>query len=165
MHGRQRARQFREEKWRHTKPRRARPCARRRSEPHRPLCVAIAPAAWADDPAPIKIGVIAEAQAVAGSSIPQAAQIAADEINAKGGVDGRKIEFVSYDDHSSSAEAVRAFQRMVSEDHVNAVIGSTSARSCWRSNRGPARLKTVSSHLGLRLTSSPKTSPRTMSTT
>jgi branched-chain amino acid transport system substrate-binding protein len=38
---------------------------------------------------PIKIGVIAEAQAIAGASIPQAAQMAADEINAKGGVDGR----------------------------------------------------------------------------
>ena len=50
---------------------------------------------------PIKIGVIAEAQAIAGASIPQAAQLAADEINAKGGVDGRKIEIVTYDNHSS----------------------------------------------------------------
>src|SRR5580704_7117558 len=74
------------------------------------LALAIVPPAWADD-TPIKIGVIAEAQAVAGSSIPQAAQIAADEINAKGGVDGRKIEIVSYDNHSSSADSVRAFQR------------------------------------------------------
>ena len=55
-----------------------------------------APAFAADD-GPIKIGVIAKSQSVAGSSIPQAAQIAADEINAKGGVDGRKIEIVSYD--------------------------------------------------------------------
>ena len=68
------------------------------------LALAVAQPASADDQAPIKIGVIAEAQAVAGSSIPQAAQIAADEINAKGGVDGRKIEIVSYDNHSSSAE-------------------------------------------------------------
>ena len=73
---------------------------------------------------PIKIGVISEAQAVAGSSIAPAAQLAAEEINAKGGVDGRKIEIVVYDDHSSSAEAVRAFQRAVSEDKVNAVIAS-----------------------------------------
>ena len=40
---------------------------------------------------PIKIAVIAEAQAIAGASIPQAAQLAADEINAKGGVDGRQL--------------------------------------------------------------------------
>ena len=46
---------------------------------------------------PIKIGVIAEAQAIAGASIPQAAQMAADEINATGGVDGRKIEIIAAD--------------------------------------------------------------------
>src|SRR6516225_804385 len=73
---------------------------------------------------PIKIGVIAEAQAIAGASIPQAAQLAAEEINAKGGVDGRKIEIISYDNHSSSADSVRAFQRAVNEDKVNIVIAS-----------------------------------------
>jgi branched-chain amino acid transport system substrate-binding protein len=65
---------------------------------------------------PIRIGVIAEAQSVAGSSIPQAAQLAAEEINAKGGVDGRKVEIITYDNHSSSADSVRAFQRAVNED-------------------------------------------------
>src|SRR5271163_3335039 len=88
------------------------------------LLLALGAQAFAEDQAPIRIGVIAEAQSVAGSSIPQAAQIAADEINAAGGVDGRKIEIVSYDNHSSSAESVRAFQRAVNEDRVNAVIGS-----------------------------------------
>ncbi len=73
---------------------------------------------------PIKIGVIAEAQAVVGASIPQAAQLAADEINAKGGVDGRMIQIVAYDDKSSAADAVRAFQRAVSEDKVQVVIAS-----------------------------------------
>src|SRR5450432_297807 len=107
------------------------------------LTFAIAPSAWADDPAPIKIGVIAEAQAVAGSSIPQAAQIAADEINAKGGVDGRKIELVSYDDHSSSAEAVRAFQRAVNDDHVSAVIASYTSEVVLALEPWAARLKTI----------------------
>src|SRR5271169_941646 len=107
------------------------------------LMFAIAPSAWADDPAPIKIGVIAEAQAVAGSSIPQAAQIAADEINAKGGIDGRKIEIVSYDDHSSSADAVRAFQRAINEDHVNAVIGSYISEVVLALEPWAGRLKTV----------------------
>src|ERR1700723_810167 len=88
------------------------------------LMLAAAQPAWADDPAPIKIGVIAEAQAVARSSIPQAGQNAPHQINATGGRAGRKIEIVSYDNHSSSAESVRAFQRAVNEDHVNAVIGS-----------------------------------------
>lgn len=73
---------------------------------------------------PIKIGVIAEVQSIAGAATPGGAQIAADEINAKGGVLGRKIEIVSYDNKSSSADSVRAFQRAVSEDKVSAVIAS-----------------------------------------
>jgi branched-chain amino acid transport system substrate-binding protein len=73
---------------------------------------------------PIRIGVIAEASSVAGASIPQAVQLAADEINAKGGVDGRMIQVVTYDDKSSAADAVRAFQRVVSEDKVQVVIAS-----------------------------------------
>ena len=99
--------------------------------------------AWAQDNGPIKIGVIAEAQAVAGSSIPLAAQLAADEINAEGGVDGRKIEIVSYDNHSSSAESVRAFQRAVNEDHVNAVIASYISEVVLALEPWSARLKTV----------------------
>jgi branched-chain amino acid transport system substrate-binding protein len=92
---------------------------------------------------PIRIGVIAEAQSVSGSSIPLAAQLAADEINAKGGVNGRKIEITVYDDHSASADAVRAFQRAVSEDKVNAVIASYVSEVVLALEPWAARLKTV----------------------
>ena len=92
---------------------------------------------------PIKIGVIAEAQAVAGSSIPLAAQLAADEINAAGGINGRKIEIFSYDNHSSAAESVRAFQRAVNEDHVNAVIASYVSEVVLALEPWTGRLKTV----------------------
>lgn len=91
---------------------------------------------------PIKIGVIAEAQAIAGASIPQAAQLAADEINAKGGIDGRKIEIVSYDNHSSSADSVRAFQRAVNEDKVHAVIASYISEVVLALMPWASRLKT-----------------------
>jgi len=91
----------------------------------------------------IKIGVIAEAQAVAGSSIPQAAQLAADEINAAGGVNGKKVEIISYDDHSTAPEAVRAFQRAVNEDHVNAVIASYISEVVLALEPWTGRLKTV----------------------
>jgi branched-chain amino acid transport system substrate-binding protein len=91
---------------------------------------------------PIKIGVIAEAQAIAGASIPQAAQMAADEINAKGGVDGRKIEVVTYDNHSSSADSVRAFQRAVNEDKVNIVIASYISEVVLALEPWASRLKT-----------------------
>jgi branched-chain amino acid transport system substrate-binding protein len=73
---------------------------------------------------PIKIGVIGEESSVAGASLTRAAVMAAADINARGGVNGRKIEVITYDDHSSAADAVRAFQRAVSQDKVVAVIGS-----------------------------------------
>jgi branched-chain amino acid transport system substrate-binding protein len=92
---------------------------------------------------PIKIAVIAEAQAIAGASIPQAAQLAADEINAKGGVDGRQIQIITYDNKSSSADSVRAFQRAVSDDKVNAVIASYISEVVLALEPWAARLKTV----------------------
>ncbi|MGL9621106.1 ABC transporter substrate-binding protein [Bradyrhizobium sp. U531] len=91
---------------------------------------------------PLRIGVIAEAQAIAGASIPQAAQLAADEINANGGVDGRKIEIISYDNHSSSADSVRAFQRAVNEDKVNVVIASYISEVVLALEPWASRLKT-----------------------
>jgi len=103
------------------------------------LGLAMSPAFAAD---PIKIGVIAEAQAIAGASIPQAAQMAAEEINAKGGIDGRKIEIVTYDNHSSSADSVRAFQRAVNEDKVNAVIASYISEVVLALEPWASRLKT-----------------------
>jgi branched-chain amino acid transport system substrate-binding protein len=91
---------------------------------------------------PIRIGVIAEAQAIAGASIPQAVQMAADEINAKGGVEGRQIEIVTYDNHSSSADSVRAFQRAVNEDKVNVVVASYISEVVLALEPWAARLKT-----------------------
>jgi len=97
--------------------------------------------ALAQSKPPIKIGVIAEVQAIAGQSTGGGAQIAADEINAKGGIDGRKIEIVVYDDKSSSADAVRAFQRAVSEDKVSAIISSYISEVVLALEPWAARLK------------------------
>ena len=100
-------------------------------------------AAQAQAADPIKIAVIAEAQAIAGKSIPQAAQLAADEINAEGGVDGRQIQIISYDNKSSATDSVRAFQRAVSDDKVTAVIASYISEVVLALEPWAARLKTV----------------------
>src|SRR5271156_2549194 len=73
---------------------------------------------------PIRIGIIAEESAIGGVGIVNGAHLAVDAINAAGGLDGRKLEIMQYDDHSSAADAVRAFQRAVSQDKVVAVIGT-----------------------------------------
>jgi branched-chain amino acid transport system substrate-binding protein len=88
------------------------------------LAPLLAVPALAQSKPPIKIGIISEESAIAGASITKGAQMAADAINAAGGVDGHKIELVTYDDHSSATDAVRAFQRAVSQDKVVAVIGT-----------------------------------------
>ena len=90
---------------------------------------------------PIKIGVIAENSAISGIAITNAAQIAADEINAKGGMDGRMIEIVAYDDHNSAADAVRAIQRLATQDKVNAVIASYTSEVALALEPWSGRLK------------------------
>ncbi len=101
--------------------------------------LALPMAAQAADP--IKIGVIAENSAISGIAIPNGAQIAADEINAKGGVDGRMIEIVAYDDHNSAADAVRAIQRLSSQDKVAAVIASYTSEVALALEPWAGRLK------------------------
>jgi branched-chain amino acid transport system substrate-binding protein len=90
--------------------------------------MAVATLGWSTTPAraadPIKIGVIAENSSIAGAAIPNGAQLAAEEINAAGGIGGRQVQIITYDDHNSSADAVRAFQRAATQDHVNFVIAS-----------------------------------------
>ncbi|MDR5760132.1 ABC transporter substrate-binding protein [Caballeronia sp. LZ035] len=90
---------------------------------------------------PIKIGVISEESAVAGASISKAAQLAAEEINAHGGVDGRQIQIIAYDDHSSASDGVRAFQRAASQDKVVAIIGSYISEVALAMEPWSARLK------------------------
>jgi branched-chain amino acid transport system substrate-binding protein len=85
------------------------------------LLASATPVRAADD-GPIKIGVVSEEAAIVGQAISQGAQLAADDINAKGGINGRKVEIITYDDHSSAADAVRAYQRAAQQDHVSAVV-------------------------------------------
>ncbi|MDE2007467.1 MAG: ABC transporter substrate-binding protein, partial [Rhodospirillales bacterium] len=107
------------------------------------LAFGATPPARAAGQGPIKIGVISEQSAIVGQSISQGAQLAAADINAHGGVMGRKIEIITYDDHSSAADAVRAFQRAVQQDHVNAVVATFISEVALAIEPWAARLHTV----------------------
>lgn len=106
------------------------------------LTAALSPAQAADQ-GPIKIGVVSEEAAIVGKAISQGAQLAADDINAKGGVNGRKIQIITYDDHSSAADAVRAYQRAVQQDHVDAVVTTFISEVALAIEPWAARLHTV----------------------
>jgi branched-chain amino acid transport system substrate-binding protein len=117
----------------------------RRTDPYALLTLAALglagafPARAAD---PIRIGVIAEAASIPGAAIPNGARLAAEEINAAGGVDGRMIEIVDYDNKSSAADSVRAFQRAVQQDHAAAVIASYISEVVLALEPWAGRLKT-----------------------
>ncbi len=49
------------------------------------------------------------------------------ELNAKGGLLGRKVEFVVYDDQSMPATGVRLYEKLITEDKVDGVMGPYSS--------------------------------------
>lgn len=65
-----------------------------------------------------------------GIGFTNAAQLMADEWNAKGGVLGSQIEIVQYDDKNSSEEAATIAQKIVSEGDIAGVIGHFSSGVC-----------------------------------
>lgn len=73
----------------------------------------------------IKMGVIAGISGPGtsyGIGIRQGAEMAVKEINAAGGIKGRKIELVVVDDASNPAQSVTAMQRLVN-DKVDLIVG------------------------------------------
>lgn len=78
--------------------------------------------------APIKIGFFAPESGFAaadGASAYDSAQLAVKDINAAGGVNGRQLELVNYDDASDPKQAVTIATRLVTQDKVTAVVSGS----------------------------------------
>ena len=79
---------------------------------------------WSTDE--VKIGFVAQ---ITGpdSYVGQAAKLALEdhvaEVNAKGGISGKKIKLIVYDSRSEPTEAVAATKRLIDQDHVAGVVG------------------------------------------
>ena len=82
---------------------------------------------------PIKIGFpipLSGPTAVYGEPILKGAELAVAEINAKGGVLGRKIELISRDSKANADEAVRLAREFIIKDNVDFLVGTlTSAEA------------------------------------
>jgi branched-chain amino acid transport system substrate-binding protein len=79
---------------------------------------------------PIKIGAsmsVTGTYAKPGTYQKQGYDVCIDELNAKGGILGRKVELVIYDDQSTPATAVRLYEKLITEDKVDAVMGPYSS--------------------------------------
>ena len=75
----------------------------------------------------IKIGVnepLTGAFAASGTYVVNGARIAADEINAKGGVLGKKIELVIEDNKSNPTEAAAVAEKLINSDKTPVMMGA-----------------------------------------
>jgi branched-chain amino acid transport system substrate-binding protein len=100
-----------------------------------------APAFAAD---PIKIGVygpFSGGSSPMGLSMRNGVRLAADEINAKGGVLGRKIELVDRDDQAVNERGAQVMQDLVSNEKVAAVLGPINTGVALASYKYPMEAK------------------------
>lgn len=93
--------------------------------------------------APIRIGTLTPLTGAGGAYGPvmvKAVKAVVDEVNAAGGVLGRKIELISEDDQTNPEAGVRAARKLIDVDKVSAILGTWSsavttavAPLCWES--------------------------------
>jgi branched-chain amino acid transport system substrate-binding protein len=72
-------------------------------------------------------GSLTGGTATFGTSTDEGVRLALDQINGAGGVLGKQIRVVVEDDQSKPEAAVTAVQKLVSEDHVVAVLGEVAS--------------------------------------
>ena len=90
--------------------------------------LAVAPAAEAQKP--IKVGfpmIMSGPGALFGEPASKGAQMYVDEVNAKGGVLGRKIELVIRDTKGNADEAVRVARELVLKENVDFLVGTLTS--------------------------------------
>ncbi len=97
------------------------------------LCALVVPALLATSAlaeGPIRIGAslsLTGTYAALGQNQERGYRLCAKHTNDKGGVLGRKIEYVFYDDQSDPATGVRLYEKLITQDKVDALIGPYSS--------------------------------------
>ena len=85
--------------------------------------LAAAAGARAQADKPIKIGVPTSLQLQVGRDTIDCAQMAIDEINAKGGVLGRKLQMVVADETENPEQGIAAIKKLTSDEKVDVMVG------------------------------------------
>jgi len=96
------------------------------------LALAVLPAG-AQAPPPIRVGfssAMSGPSAITGEGVMWGATMAVDEINAKGGIMGRKVEVYFGDNKGTPGEAVSAVRKLVDVDKVDVIVGQTHSGAC-----------------------------------
>ncbi len=66
-------------------------------------------------------------EATFGVSTDNGIKLAVDEFNAAGGLNGKKIRLITYDNQGKAQESVTAVTRLIQQDHVVAVLGEVAS--------------------------------------
>ena len=84
-----------------------------------------------DKQEPVKIGAIISLTGPSSNliDVKDGMELAVDEINSWGGIDGRKIKLVVEDSKSSPEEGKTAFQRLEADEHPDLYVSVTSSVS------------------------------------
>ena len=73
----------------------------------------------------IKVGLLGPYTgdlAVYGLAVKNGATLYFDKVNAEGGINGKKIELISYDNKGDDAEAINAFNRELLASHIRTCV-------------------------------------------
>lgn len=100
-----------------------------------PITAALALAACGRAAGPIVIGLAGPFSQPRGVSMQRGAQLAADEINAQGGVRGRPLRLVFADDSARDSVAVRIAHEFVADAAVVAVVGHLTSGTSLAAGR------------------------------
>jgi branched-chain amino acid transport system substrate-binding protein len=82
---------------------------------------------------PIRVGfasAMSGPAAITGEGVRWGGTLAVEEINAKGGVGGRKLEAYFADNKATPGEAVSAVRKLADVDKVDVIIGQTHSGAC-----------------------------------
>ena len=82
------------------------------------------------DTGPIRVGVYADLSGQTssfGQSTKNGVQMAADEINKSGGINGRQIELVIEDDQGLPAQAATVVTKLINQNKVHALLGEVAS--------------------------------------
>src|SRR6185436_3141950 len=75
---------------------------------------------------PIKVGAglsLTGGSAPAGKMLQAAIEIWKEDVNAKGGLLGRQVEFISYDDQSTPSNVPGIYTKLITVDKVDLLLG------------------------------------------
>src|ERR1044072_7090838 len=101
---------------------------------------------WVNAAEPVNIGVaLSQTGNLADSAAPyfKGLDLWREQANARGGLAGRQIEFVVYDDRSDPATAARLYERLITNDKVEFLISPLGSATPAPGGGGAAKPKTV----------------------